>query len=222
MQVLRGALTNKDVFKRIIRSVIDLLSQLRSMSTYARILEARSIARRMFITNSFDGLLSSLGVILGSYLSGATNPANYIGGVAGASFAMGFFSGFIATYMSERAERLRELRETEKAVLHSLKGSIYERAARVVPLYVAIWSGFGAIILPLIGILPFIISAVLGFGARISLLVYASAAIIIGELFALGAYLGHISGENPIISGLRLALIGLGAVIFFAFIGAVV
>jgi len=207
---------------KVLRQVLELFKNLRNMSLYVKILEAKSIARRMFVTNSFDGLLSSLGVILGSYISGASNPMNYVGGVAGAAFAMGFFSGFVATYMSERAERIRELRETERAMLHSLRGSIYEKAARLVPLYVALWSGFGAIVLPLIAVLPFIVGELLGLNVSIRSLVYASAAIILLELFLLGAYLGHISGENKLVSGLRLALIGLAAVIFFAIVGVIV
>ncbi len=202
--------------------IVDFIKNIQNIGTYVRILEAKSIARRMFVTNSFDGLLSSLGVILGSYISGASNPTNYIGGVAGAAFAMGFFSGFIATYMSERAERLRELHETEKAMLHSLRGSIYEKAARLVPLYVAMWSGFGAVVLPLVAILPFIIKEVIGINIPIRSLVYISTSIILTELFMLGVYLGHISGESKLISGLRLALIGLAAVVFFAFIGVIV
>ncbi len=206
----------------VARRIMDFFRSIKNISTYVKILEAKSIARRMFVTNSFDGLLSSLGVILGSYISGASSPTNYIGGVAGAAFAMGFFSGFIATYMSERAERLRELRETEKAMLHSLRGSIYEKAARLVPLYVAMWSGFGAVVLPLVGIFPFIVEEFLEIGLSIRSLVYVSTSIILAELFMLGVYLGHISGENKLISGLRLALIGFAAVLFFAFIGVII
>jgi predicted membrane protein (TIGR00267 family) len=134
---------------------------------------------------------------------------------------MGLFSGFVATYLSERAERLRELHETERAMLHPLRGSIYERAARLVPLYVAFWSGLGVTLLPLLGIAPFIADAALGLSMATKTMVYASAAIIVGELFGLGAYLGHISGENKLLSGLRLAAIGAAAVAFFAVLGAV-
>jgi len=196
------------MIKRLVKFYRDVLQ-------YARILNAQSIARRMFVTNSFDGLLSGLGVILGSYLSGATNPANYVGSVIGASFSMGFFSGVVATYLSERAERLQELRRTERVMLHPLRGSIYERAAKAVPIYVALWSGLGAMLLPTIGVSPFILAGVLGLNVPIPVLVYASAGLMVAELFMLGVYLGKISGENKLISGARLALIGLAAVLFF-------
>ncbi|ABM81033.1 hypothetical protein [Hyperthermus butylicus] len=193
----------------------------REMIKYARMLNADSIARRMFVTNSFDGLLSSLGVILGNYLSGTTSPASYVGSVIGASFAMGFFSGVVATYLSERAERLRELKRTERIILHTLRGSIYERAAKIVPIYVALWSGLGAIVLPAIGVTPFTIALLLGVRAATGLLVYTSAMLIVLELFLLGAYLGRISGESMVVSGIRLAGIGLAAIAFFTVLSLV-
>ncbi len=187
----------------------------KDMIHYASILRAKEIARRMFVTNSFDGLLSSLGVVLGNYVSGTTSLHSYVGTVLGAAFSLGFFSGVVATYLSERAERIRELKRTERAMLHSLKGTIYERAAKLVPIYVALWSGFGAIVLPLIGLTPFLVALAAGFHVKVHVLVYSSAAIMIVELFALGAYLGRISGENVLLSGARMAAIGLASVIFF-------
>jgi len=171
---------------------------------------AQSIARRMFVTNAFDGLLSTLGIILGLYVAGITNPLSYIGAVAGGSGVMGLFSGFIATYLSERAERLRELRETERVMLHSLRGSIYWKAARLVPLYVASWSALGAIIPPLTALTPFYFA--LEAGNRVAApTIAASLAIILGFMYSIGFYMGRISGENPWLSGLRFLGIGLGA-----------
>lgn len=188
---------------------------------YVRIVDAKEIARRMFVTNSFDSLLSSLGVILGNYTYGIENPASYVAGVVGASFTLGFFSGVLATYFAERAERLRELRETEKAVVRPLAGTIYEKAARIVPIYVAFWSGIGAVVLPIIGLLPFIASISSYLHAPVVLLVYSSVALILAELYALGVYLGRISGGNPMLSGLKMMLTGLSAVILFTLINLV-
>lgn len=193
----------------------------RELSSYVSMLEARGIARRMFITNSFDGLLSALGVILGNRVYGVSNLHSYVAGVLGASFALGLFSGFIATYLSERAERLRELRRTERAMLHSLKGSVYERAARMVPLYVALWSSFGALVLPSVAVAPFIAALAFGYSVSVDLLAYSSAGIILVELFLLGVYLGKVSGENRLVSGARMALIGVVAVVVFTLLGLV-
>jgi predicted membrane protein (TIGR00267 family) len=170
-------------------------------------LEAKSIARRMFVTNSFDGLLSSLGIILGAYIAGLRDPAAYVGTVVGASFSMGVFSGIIATYFSERAERMRELRMLEKQLLHDLKGSVYEKAVKFVPLYVALWSGLGVVLLPALGVTPFIVLPLIG-GAPVWLMVYSSVALILLEIFLLGVYLGRVAGESPVRNGLKLLGIG--------------
>ena len=96
-----------------------------------------------------------------------------------------------------------------------MRGTIYEKAAKLVPIYVALWSGFGAIVLPMIGLTPFLLALAAGFNVQVHVLVYSSAAIMIAELFVLGAYLGSISGENMLLSGARMAAIGLASVLFF-------
>ena len=180
---------------------------IRDLSRYVEMLDARSIARRMFVTNSFDGLLSSLGVVLGAYIAGLRDPLTYVGTVLGASFSMGVFSGMIATYFSERAERLRELREMERQMLHDLKGSVYEKAVKLVPLYVAVWSGLGVVLLPALGVTPFLILPAVGVN-QVWVMVYTSVALILAEMFALGVYLGKVAGENPLHNGLKLLGIG--------------
>ncbi|MET1128913.1 MAG: hypothetical protein ABWW70_06310 [Thermoproteota archaeon] len=199
--------------------LVQALRELRNLGRYAAILEAKSIARRMFVTNSFDGLLSSLGVLLGSYIAGEESIGSYIGAIIGASFSLGFFSGFVATFLSERAERLRELRRTEQAMARPLSDTIYGKAARAVPLYVSIWSGIGAAVLPAVGASPLLLARLGILTASIRTLVFSSAAVMLAELFLIGVYLGRISGENPLVSGLRTAAIGLAAVALFTLIG---
>lgn len=188
-----------------------MLRSLRDIPRLASIVGAKSIARRMFVTNAFDGLLSTLGIILGLYLAGVSTPQSYLGAVLGGTGVMGVFSGFVATYLSERAERLRELHETERVMVHSLHGSIYERAAKLVPLYVATWSALGAILLPALSVTP--IAACLPGGRVTPFAVYASIAIILASMFAIGFYLGVISGENRLMSGLKFLAIGASAVL---------
>ena len=180
---------------------------LSNISRYVEMFDARSIARRMFVTNSFDGLLTTLGIVLGAHIAGIKDPVAYVGTVLGASFSMGVFSGMVATYFSERAERLRELREMERQMLHELRGSVYERAVKFVPLYVALWSGAGVVALPFAGVLPFLLLPPLGV-TSVAVMVYASVAVVLAEMFLLGFYLGRVAGENPVYNGLRLLGIG--------------
>jgi len=192
-----------------LRRLADLVRRLREVPRLASIVGAHSIARRMFVTNAFDGLLSTLGIILGLYLAGVNQPISYVGAVMGGAGVMGVFSGFIATYLSERAERLRELHETERVMLRSLEGSIYDKAARLVPLYVATWSAFGAIAPPFTSLAPFLLAGVVP--QPTSSMVGESVALILAMMFLIGYYLGRVSGENPWLSGARFLAIGASA-----------
>lgn len=188
----------------------------RLLKEYSRIMEAaeaHEIARRMFVTNALDSLLSTIGILLGTYLLGGKNPLVYYGAVVGGATAMGLFSAFLGTYLSERAERMRELREMEKTVLRSLRGSIYWKAAKIVPLYVALWSSIGVLTLPALCTSPLLAAhaGLLGLSDAI----YLSLALIEAALFGIGCFLGKISGEGMLKSGARMLLIGLAASIMY-------
>lgn len=191
----------------------NLIFFFKELRRLARISDAHSIARRLFVTNSFDGLISTLGIILGGYLGNVEDPATYIYTVAGGMLALGIFSGMIATYLSERAERLRELHETERVMLHKLDDSIYAKVARYVPVYVAFWSGIGALLLPLLTLIPFAVALYLGTDFPLEITIAASTSIALVELFLIGCYLGKISGESKLLNGLKFVGIGLTAVI---------
>lgn len=193
-----------------LRSFIFFFKELRRL---ARISDAHSIARRLFVTNSFDGLISTLGIILGGYLGDVRDPAIYIYTVTGGMLALGIFSGMIATYLSERAERLRELHETEKVMLHRLDDSIYAKVARYVPVYVAFWSGIGAFLLPLTTLTPFAIALYFRANCPLEIIIATSTLIALLELFFIGYYLGKIGGENKLLNGIKFVSIGLAAVI---------
>ena len=169
--------------------------------------DIKSIARRMFVTNALDGVVAALGVNVGSF-SPSQDPVIHASGMIGGTLAMGVVSGMIGVYLSERAERLREYRELERKVASSLRGSIYWKAVKIVPIYVALWSGLGIILFPLLAALPFLLADMLGItptGAfRISIMVS------ILEMIALGIYLGRVSGESLIRSAIRV--IGMGLV----------
>lgn len=191
----------------------NLIFFFKELRRLARISDAHSIARRLFVTNSFDGLISTLGIILGGYLGNIKDPATYIYTVAGGMLALGIFSGMIATYLSEKAEQLRELHETERVMLHKLDDSIYAKIARYVPVYVAFWSGVGALLLPLSTLIPFAIALYFETCFPLEVIIASSTIIALLELFLIGYYLGKISGENKLLNGLKFVSIGLTAVI---------
>jgi predicted membrane protein (TIGR00267 family) len=132
-----------------------ILRDLKLLPRYYK--DVRAIARRMFVTNAFDGILASLGVSVGGFSSKA-NPELLALSIIGGGLAMGLFSSVVGVYISERAERLRELRELERSMAKRLDGTIYARLAKLIPLYVALWSGLGATTFPLAVAFPYLVS----------------------------------------------------------------
>lgn len=183
--------------------------------------DLKSVARRMFVTNSFDSILASLGVAVGGY-SSTVNPINLALSIAGGGLAMGVFSGMVGVYLSERAERWKELIEMEKKVASTLRGTIYWKAARLAPLYVALWSGLGVVMFPLLMAVPLLAASLTGLSILASVTV--SIAVGLASLAMLGFYLGKIGGENPLLSSVRAVSMGAGGILlvylFKLFIGA--
>jgi len=107
---------------------------------------------------------------------------------------MGVFSGMVGVYLSERTERIRELKELERRVASSLRDSVYWRAARIIPIYIALWSGVGIVTFPTLVALPLLLAAkdLLGLYSAY----YTSLGISIVILGGLGAYMGRVSGEG--------------------------
>jgi predicted membrane protein (TIGR00267 family) len=186
--------------------MIKRLSLLLDLSRY------HSIGRRYFVVNGFDGALTMLGILLGFYQVGDTPIHMITSACLGAAIALGI-SGLSSAYISESAERQKELKELESAMATSLDESAHAQAARISPAIIALINGFSPLLLSLIIMLP------LWFTEYESYLLFApielSIAVALGVIFCLGIFLGKISGEFWLISGLRTLLIALltGAVI---------
>jgi predicted membrane protein (TIGR00267 family) len=166
-----------------------------------------SISRRYFVMNSFDGAMTVLGIIMGSWAARAVDPRVVVGTGFGAAVAMAI-SGFTGAAMTERAERLRRLRSIEKAMLTSMKGSIHERSMKVATIWIAFIDGISPLLVALVGIIPFLLA--LEKLIDVDSAVAVSISLIMALLFLLGAFLGRISSQNMLLSGLRM--IGAGCV----------
>lgn len=179
------------------------------------ILRARSIARRYLITNGFDGALTMLGMITGFYTSGMTELSVAISACLGAAVAL-FISGLSSAYLSEKAEREKELRELEQALVTDLKESDYGTASRYLPILVALVNGLSPLVLSLLIILPLFLveqGYVLLFSPFINSIVVALICV-----FFLGLFLGKISKTFWLWSGLRtlaIAIITVAIILFF-------
>jgi len=180
------------------------------------ILRARSIARRYLITNGFDGALTMLGMVTGFYTSGMTELSVAISACLGAAIAL-FISGLSSAYLSEKAEREKELRDLELALVSDLKDSDYGMASRYLPILVALVNGFSPLLLSLLIILPLFL-AEQGYVLALSPFINSIAVALIC-VFCLGVFLGKISKTFWLWSGLRTLAIAIIAVVIILLFG---
>lgn len=177
---------------------------------------ASSIARRYLVTNGFDGTLTMLGMLTGFYISGTTNLSVAISACLGAAVAL-FISGLSSAYLSEKAERKKELRELEKALVHDLGESDYGQASRYLPMLVALVNGLSPLLLSLLILLP-LLAANNGYALPFSPFIYAILLALVC-IFFLGVFLGKISESFWLWSGLRTLIIAIAIVAIILFFG---
>ncbi|MBD3388864.1 MAG: hypothetical protein GF416_07335 [Candidatus Altiarchaeales archaeon] len=189
------------------------MNKVEEFRRYIRVTNIDEIARRYFVMNAFDGALTMLGILVGAFLSGTTDFHVIIAAGMGASIAMGM-SGMSGAYMTERAERKRELRELEDAMLLDLDETMHGKAGRFASVFTALVDGVSPALSAFLILSPFIL-------VKYSAIEYWSAyrysmSITALVLFSLGAYLARISGDSKLFYGGQMVLVGLiTAVVIF-------
>jgi predicted membrane protein (TIGR00267 family) len=171
-----------------------------------RITGAQSIVRRYFVTNGFDGALTILGLLMGFYTAGEVSLPVTIGACLATAIALGV-SGVSSAYISESAERQKELQELEKAMGAELADTSYGQAARLVPFIIALVNGLAPLAFSVVILTPLWLAQ---YQAPIPLdPVLAAIAVAFAIIFLLGVLLGWISGRFWLWMGLRTVLIAL-------------
>jgi len=189
---------------------------LRRWQLYQHITGSRSIIRRYFVVNGFDGALTMLGIVMGFYVSGADNLEVISSTCLGAAVAL-CMSGISSAYISEAAERERELKSLEEAMVTDLHGSAHGRAARLVPFWVALVNGLSPLIICLVIMLPLWLAAAMDGFPMDPLLAAIIAALVV--IFLLGVFLGRITAGFWLWAGIRtllLALLTCGIILLFS------
>jgi len=176
---------------------------------------AEGIARRYFITNGFDGALTLLGLMVGFASSENVDISIAITACLGASIAL-FMSGISSAYLSETAERKKELQDLESALLSDLSKSDYGKASRYVPVLVALVNGLSPLLIALLIISPLWLAQS---GIQLPLSPFITAIILaLAIIFLLGVLLSKLSKEFWLWTGLRtLAIAGLTVLIITMF-----
>lgn len=91
--------------------------------------DVRAISRRYFIANGFDGTLTSIGVVVGAYLSGIGDGVTAIMIGLGAAVGLGT-SGVWSVWEIERAQAMAEQERIERAMLTELEDTRLQRENR--------------------------------------------------------------------------------------------
>ncbi len=160
-----------------------------------------NILRRYFVMNGFDGALTALGIIIASIIIKSTEAKTLLFLGIGASISMGV-SGFWIAYLTERAERTKEMKELEKDMVTELNDTIFTKANFWTSLIIAAVDGISPFMFSMISISPFLfvipgwIKMTTGYIIAISLVGV--------EVIILGVFLGAISKENKLIYALKI------------------
>ena len=192
------------------------LPQLQKLRGLLEIAEVGDIARRYAAMNAFDGILTTIGILMGSFSARVTEPRIVLSTGLATAMAMGV-SGLWGAYLTESAERKRSLDELELMTLSDLSATRLGRASRVAVVVVALVDGLAPALAALAILSPFFVAWLLPS-------VYAPYYVSVGgallALFGLGAFLGSISKDRLLVSGLKTVCAGLVCVGLSLLLGA--
>ncbi len=174
--------------------------------------DSLGIMRRYFVVNGFDGALTTLGLIMGFYVSENVELTVVITSCLAAALALGM-SGTSSAYISEAAERRRNLVQLEEAMVTSLEDSHHAKAVIWIPWLVALVNGIAPLFIALIIMLPLWLGQQgILFGLQPLLAAMVMAFVIV---FLLGVFLGRVGGTFWLWSGLQslaVALVTVGLI----------
>ncbi len=188
--------------KRILKSYIERIK------IYNKIASISKIVRRYFAINGFDGVITSIGILLGNYIIGVTEYIHVV--IAGTAICISLgVSGVWSAYNSETAERKRELDDLEESTLHNLDKTIIADAQKFATRVLALINGLSPVIMALLPLIPF----VFGKYIPINICYYSGFVIAFLILFGVGLFLGKISRTNLIVSGIKMLVAGIFCVL---------
>lgn len=166
---------------------------------------------RYLIRGFVDGLLSTLGIVIGASAAigaGEVEASHIIiaagigGGVANS------LSNVLGAVMGEKAAIYERFKEVEKAMLkdEALRGTKVDEKIQDKIVSSGVADGFATLGGAIVPILPFLLIPIFVFSVLMAL--YVSIAISLASFFILGIYVGKISKENVVLSGLKMAAFG--------------
>jgi predicted membrane protein (TIGR00267 family) len=181
---------------------------LEEIQTYNQIAGIAEIARRYFAMNAFDGVLTTIGVLAGNYLAGVRDLSIPIRIGIATSIAMGI-SGLWGAYLTESAERQKELTDLERISLIDQSETSIGRASRFAVIVVSVVDGLAPALAAFIVLIPLFLASwinnpILSYGL--------AGGIALICLFGLGMFLGKVSEKSLIGYGFKTLLAGIVAI----------
>ncbi len=180
-----------------------IIKYIDTIRVYNRIAGITKITRRYFAVNGFDGVITSIGILLGNYIINVTEHKNVV--IAGVAVIISLLvSGVWSAYNSETAERKKEMADLSESTLYGLEETIISKAQRFAIIILSAVNGLSPAVTAFIPLVPFMFGSPIpitycywmGFGLAFSI------------LFGLGIFLGRISRSNLIISGFKMLVAG--------------
>ena len=182
-----------------------LRAQLDRWREYTEIAEVGEIARRYFAMNAFDGVLTIIGVLMGNLTAGVTDGRIVVSTGLATCVAMGV-SGLWGAYLTEAAERKRDVDELSRQMLTDQNNTSIGKASRVAVVTVAVIDGISPFLAALIVLIPFFLH---GLFADVTYVYYMSIGMALLTLFGLGLFLGRVSRGNVFVYGIKTVVAGL-------------
>jgi predicted membrane protein (TIGR00267 family) len=185
------------------------------LQEYDNLANIGEIGRRYFAMNAFDGALTIIGVLMGNLTAGVEKPQIVVSTGLATCVAMGV-SGLWGAYLTEAAERKRDLDELGRYTLTDLNGTRIGRASRVAVVTVALIDGLAPFLAALVVLIPFFVA---GLFPAVTWAYYTSLGMALLALFGLGLFLGRISNGNLILNGLRTVVAGVLSILISFLLG---
>jgi predicted membrane protein (TIGR00267 family) len=167
---------------------------------YDAITGMNKILRRYFVMNSFDGALTMFGLLLASFAAGVEDPLLIVKIGMGTAVAIGF-SGLTGALLTERAERLREIKNMERALHRKLDNTDYKRAYDFAALITAAVDGLSPLLVAVVLLSPFLL-------VPLPEAYYYAFSLALVFFFLLGAFLGEVSRQNLVVTGMKFLAAG--------------
>lgn len=167
--------------------------------------DVKSISRRYFISNGFDGTLTATGVTVGSFLSGVPDGLTVFKVGVGAAIGLAT-SGVWSVWEIEKAEKLAELHKLEDKMFKELEDTALHRHKSEGRVVNALASGLGPVLGVLIPVSPFLLE-----GTLLTMLeaTIASVMLAVLNLSAFGFYMAGISDQTKWKAAARMGLAGI-------------